>query len=111
MKALNHQEKKRGWNLCFCFAMTTVTFETEFLTIYLPLLKGKYNSDITGSLVVKNSATNAEKAGSVPGQETKIPHAMGQINPWDATKRVAVPQKKTLHAATETHLATKLPPP
>ena len=91
--------------------MTTVTFETEFLSIPLPLLKGKYNWDFPGGLVIKNSATSGRKAGSVTAQGTNIPHAVGQLNPQAATKRVAVPQKKTLHAATKTHLATKLPPP
>ena len=111
IKALNHQEKKRGWNLYFCFAMTTEIFETELLSIQLPLLKGKYNRDFPSDLVVKNSPPNAGKAGSVTAQGTNIPHAVGQLNPQAATKRVAVPQKKTLHAATKTHLATKLPPP
>jgi len=61
--------------------MTTVTFETEFLSIQLPLLKGKYNWDFPGGLVVKNSATSGRKAGSVPAQGTKIPHAVGATKP------------------------------
>ena len=61
--------------------MTTVTFETEFLSIPLPLLKGKYNWDFLGGLVIKNSATSGRKAGSVPAQGTKIPHAVGATKP------------------------------
>ena len=30
--------------------------------------------------VVKNSPSNAEEVGSIPGQETKIPHAVGQLS-------------------------------
>ena len=74
--------------------MTTVTFETELLSIQLPLLKGKYNWDFPGGLVVKNSATSARKACSVSAQGTKIPHALGQLNPQAATKSKAVPQNK-----------------
>ena len=85
IKALSHQEKKRGWNLYFCFAMTTVTFETELLSIQLPLLKGKYNWDSPSDLVVENSPTNPGKADSVTAQGTNIPHAVGQLNPQAAT--------------------------
>ena len=66
--------------------MTTVTFETEFLSIQLPLLKGKYNRDFPSYLVVNNSPPNAGKAGSVTAQGTNIPHAVGQLNPQAATR-------------------------
>ena len=35
--------------------------------------------DFPGSPVVKNPPSNAEDVGLIPGQETKIPHAMGQL--------------------------------
>ena len=31
--------------------------------------------------MVKNLPSSAGDSGSVPGQKTKIPHAMGQLNP------------------------------
>ena len=61
--------------------MTTVTFETELLSIQLPLLKGKYNWDFPSDLVVKNSPTNPGKADSVTAQGTNIPHAVGHLSP------------------------------
>ena len=35
--------------------------------------------DFPGGPVVKNLPSNAGDAGSIPGQETKIPHALGQL--------------------------------
>ena len=37
--------------------------------------------DFPGGPVVKNSPSNAEDAGSIPSQGTKIPHAVGQLSP------------------------------
>ena len=34
-----------------------------------------------GALVVKNPPCNARDSGSIPGQGTKIPHAMKLMNP------------------------------
>ena len=39
-----------------------------------------------GGPVVKNMPSSAVYVGSVPGWGTKIPHAMGQVSPWVATK-------------------------
>ena len=47
--------------------------------------------DFPGSPVVKNLPSNAADAGSIPGQGTKIPHAMGQLSPCAAIR------KKSLH--------------
>ena len=41
--------------------------------------------DFPGGPVVETPPTNAGDAGSIPGQETKISHAMGQVSPFCAT--------------------------
>ena len=41
--------------------------------------------DFPGGPVVKNLLSNAGDTGSIPGQGTKIPHAMGQLSPCAAT--------------------------
>ena len=47
--------------------------------------------DFTGGPVVKNPPSNAGDLGSIPGQETKIPHATGQLEkPAHCTKRSQV---------------------
>ena len=35
--------------------------------------------------MVKNPPCNAGDSGSIPGQGTKIPHAVGQLSPWAET--------------------------
>ena len=42
-----------------------------------------------GGLVVKNLPTNAGDTRSIPGQRTKIPHAMGQLSPQATTREAA----------------------
>ena len=44
-------------------------------------LKKTGNRDFPGGPVVKNLPSNAGDAGSIPGQETKIPHAEEQLSP------------------------------
>ena len=63
--------------------------------------------DFPGGPVVKNLPSNAGDVGSIPGQGTKIPHAIGQLSPRAATTDPAhsgarLPQQKTLHATTKT---------
>ena len=41
----------------------------------------KVLTDFPRGPVVKNPPSNAGDAGSIPGQGTKIPHAMGQLSP------------------------------
>ena len=41
--------------------------------------------DFHGDPVVKNPPSNAWDVGSIPGQGTKIPHAMGQLSPRATT--------------------------
>ena len=36
--------------------------------------------------MVKNSPSNAGDAGLIPGRGTRIPHAVGQLSPFTATK-------------------------
>ena len=42
--------------------------------------------DFPGGPVVKNLFSNAGDTGLIPGQGTKIPHAVGQLNLCAATK-------------------------
>ena len=44
--------------------------------------------------MIKNSPFNAENVGSIPGQGTKIPHAMGQLSPRIATREACVLQRR-----------------
>ena len=41
--------------------------------------------DFPGGPVVKNPPSNSGDAGPVPGQGTKIPHAVGQLSPCTTT--------------------------
>ena len=36
--------------------------------------------DFSDDSVVKNMPSNAGNTGTIPGQGTKVPHAMGQLN-------------------------------
>ena len=42
--------------------------------------------DVPGGRVVKNSPSNAGDMGSIPGHETKFPHATGQLSPCPITR-------------------------
>ena len=44
-----------------------------------------YFWDFCSGAAVKNPSCNTGDAGSIPGQETKIPHAMGQLSPHATT--------------------------
>ena len=65
--------------------------------------------DFPGGPGVKNPPANAGKVGSIPGWETKIPHAVRQLSPWATTTESCVPQleKKTMHCNSELHAVTK----
>ena len=45
-----------------------------------------------GGPAVENLSSNAGDVGSISGQGTKIPHAMGQLSPHTATTEAHVPQ-------------------
>ena len=47
--------------------------------------KDKNGGDFPGGPVVKSLPSSAGSVGSIPGQGTKIPHAMGQISPHNTT--------------------------
>ena len=60
------------------------------LSIYLNLQYKSYlGGDSHGGPVVKNLPYNAEDAGSIPGQGTKILHAAGQLSPCATTTELA----------------------
>ena len=42
-----------------------------------------------GPVMIKNPPSNAGDTGSIPGQGTKIPHAMGQISPGATTTELS----------------------
>ena len=42
--------------------------------------------EFPGVPVVKNSPSNAEDLGSIPGQGARIPHATGQLSPLSSTR-------------------------
>ena len=44
-------------------------------------VKKQQLGDFPGGPVVKNLLCNAGDLGLIPGQETKIPHAVGQLTP------------------------------
>ena len=50
------------------------------------------NRDFPGGPVVKNLPYNAGDTGSIPGQGTKIPHAVGQLNPCATTTKPKCPE-------------------
>ena len=45
--------------------------------------------DFPGGPVVKNQPSNTGDAGSIPGRETNIPHAVGQLSPCASTTEPA----------------------
>ena len=51
--------------------------------------KNGADRDFPGGQVVKDPPSNAGDVDSVPGQETKIPHAAGQLSPHAATTEPA----------------------
>ena len=48
-------------------------------------MKKETAGDFLGFPVVKNLLCNAEEMGSIPGQGTKIPHALEYLSPHTAT--------------------------
>ena len=52
--------------------------------------------DFPGGLVIKNPPSNGGDGGSIPGWETKIPHAEGQLSSQVATSEPHTPQWEAL---------------
>ena len=50
--------------------------------------------DLPGTPEVKNLPCNAEDAGSILAQGTKIPHAVGQLSPSTTTREAWAPNQK-----------------
>ena len=50
--------------------------------------------DFTGGPVVKNPPPNVEDVALIPGQGTKIPHAVGQLSLCTTNREAQVPQKR-----------------
>ena len=57
--------------------------------------------DFPGDPVVKNLPFKAGDGGSISSQETKIPHAMGQINPLTTTRELPPQTRESPRAATK----------
>ena len=51
------------------------------------------NLDFSGGPVVKNLPSNARDMGSIPGQRTKIPHALGQLSPCATITETVLQQR------------------
>ena len=68
------------------------------------LVKKPPTWDFPGGPMVKNLPYNAGDTGSIPGQGTKIPHAMGQLSPH-------TPQLLSSHASTREPACCKLQSP
>ena len=52
-------------------------------------MKNISKGDFPGGPVVQNPPYNAGDAGSIPGQGTKVPHAVGQLSPRVTTTELA----------------------
>ena len=57
--------------------------------------------DFPGGPVVKNTPSNAGNSGSIPGPETKISRAEGQLSPRAATPEKALNLEKPSHCKEE----------
>ena len=55
-------------------------------------LQDHHFGDFPGGPVVKNPHSNAGDMGSIPGQGTKIPHAVEQLSPSVVTREVRMRQ-------------------
>ena len=66
--------------------------------------------DSPGVPVVKNPPCNARDVGSIPGQGTKIPYAMGRLSPGTTTTElVCEPHLESSCASNDLHDAMKIP--
>ena len=52
----------------------------------------KKHRDFPGGPVVKNLPCNGKDEGLIPGEGTKIPHAVEQLSPLATTKKFICPQ-------------------
>ena len=73
----------------FPFSQVNANLSQKDVGKKLTVLQGftrKGHLDFPGGPVVKNLSCNEGDAGSIPGQGTKIPHAVGQLSPRAAMK-------------------------
>ena len=56
--------------------------------------------DFPGGPVVENLPSNAGDTSLIPGQETKIPHAAGQLSPFATAREPVCHNQRTWHTAT-----------
>ena len=52
------------------------------------------NKQIKKNFFLKNLLFNVEEVGSIPGEETKIPHAAGQLSSCSATREAPMQHNK-----------------
>ena len=70
--------------------------------------------DFSGGPVVKNPLSKAGDVGLIPGQETKIPYATGQLSScsaateWACSRAWVSQQERSPHTTTSTCTITKL---
>ena len=60
--------------------------EAASVDLVLKFVGEKEGGCLNGGPVVENPPCNEGDSGSIPGQGTKIPHALEQLNPHAATK-------------------------
>ena len=60
--------------------------------------------DFPGDPVVGNSASSAGDACSIPGQETKIPRAVGQLGSSTTTREPVLTLEKPMHHNERSHV-------
>ena len=58
------------------------------------LIKNGQKREFPGSPVVKNLPSNAGDVGLIPGEGTKVPHAMGQLSPCTTPTELVCPSER-----------------
>ena len=66
------------------------------VSLKLIQVKKKKDRGSPGGSVIKNQPSRAGDMGSIPGPGTKIPHAMGQLNPRATTREKPMHLKEDL---------------
>ena len=66
------------------------------LSLKLIQVKKEKDRGSPGGSVIKNQPSRAGEMGSIPGPGTKIPHAVGQLNPSTTTEEKPMRLKEGL---------------
>ena len=69
--------------------------EAASVDLVLKFVGEKEGGCLNGGPVVESPPCNAGDSGSIPGQGTKIPHALEQLNPHAATRELCAEMKKS----------------